>query len=423
MYAHAAAVETPRGRRMTDPPGSVAGVQAPANQRAVRRHNLGVVLRHVVDRGPRSRATIAVETGLNKSTVSSLVTELIELGLLVERGTQRTGTVGRPGLVVDIAGAGAAGVGLEVNVDYLAVRVTDLAGQERHRALEAADNRGREPDEVLDRLAELARAALADLAEQGVTPVGITVALPGLVDAAGGTLLVAPNLHWNDIPVAAALTARIGDALPVTADNEANLAALAELREGAGRELREFVHVSGEVGIGAGVILDGELFRGAHGFGGEFGHVTVEPEGLDCACGSRGCLETRAGLEALLAAAGEAGEPGSTASERVAGLAARAAAEEQLALDALTDAGRWLGVALGSAANLLDPQAFVLGGFLAPLAPYLRPAAEEELQRRVLGARRALPDVLTSPLGPEAASRGAAVLALRGVLADPSMLG
>lgn len=394
----------------------------PANQRAVRRHNLGIVLRHVVEQGSRSRATIAVETGLNKSTVSSLVTELIDLGLLIERGTERTGSVGRPGLVVDIAGTGAAGIGLEVNVDYLAARVTDLAGNERHRALEAADNRGREPGEVLDRLCVLAKAALDDLADQGVSPVGITVALPGLVDAASGTLLVAPNLHWEDIPVVDELAERLGGDLPLAADNEANLAALAELREGAGRGLRDFVHVSGEVGIGAGVILGGELFRGAHGFGGEFGHLTVEAEGLPCACGSRGCLETRAGLEALLEAAGEPPAPGATAAESVAGLAARADAGERTALDALDTAGRWLGVALGSAANLLDPQAFVLGGFLAQLSPHLRPAAEAELQARVLGARRGLPDVLSSPLGPEAASRGAAVLALRGVLADPGML-
>jgi predicted NBD/HSP70 family sugar kinase len=398
-------------------------MQPPANQRAVRRHNLGIVLRHVVERGARSRATIAVETGLNKSTVSSLVTELIELGLLVERGTQRTGSVGRPGLVVDIAGTGAAGVGLEVNVDYLAARATDLAGAERHRVLEAADNRGRAPGEVLDRLCVLAKTALEDLAAQGVTPVGITVALPGLVDAATGTLLVAPNLRWEDLPVVDALAERLGAELPLAADNEANLAAVAELREGAGRGLRDFVHVSGEVGIGAGVILGGELFRGAHGFGGEFGHMTVEPEGLACACGSRGCLETRAGLEALLDAAGEAAAPGATAAESVAGLAARADAGERAAVDALDAAGHWLGVALGSTANLLDPQAFVLGGFLAQLAPHLRPAAEAELRARVLSARRGLPDVLSSPLGPEAASRGAAVLALRGVLDDPGRLG
>jgi predicted NBD/HSP70 family sugar kinase len=399
-----------------------AAMQPPANQRAVRRHNLGVVLRHVVEQGPRSRATIAQETGLNKSTVSSLVTELIELGLLAERGAHRTGSVGRPGLVVEVAGTGAAGVGLEVNVDYLAVRVTDIAGAERHRSLEAADNRGREPGEVLDRLTALARVALEDLDEQGVTPIGITVALPGLVDAGTGMLLVAPNLHWEDLPVAEDLGRRLADArLPLTADNEANLAALAELREGAGRGLQSFVHVSGEVGIGAGVVLGGELFRGAHGFGGEFGHLTVDPDGPRCACGARGCLETRTGLEALLAAAGTTN--GGTAGESVARLAAAAESGDETALGALREGGRWLGIGLASAANLLDPQAFVLGGFLAQLAPHMTEAAESELRDRMLGSGRGRPQVLASPLGPEAASRGAALLALRRVLADPGVLG
>jgi predicted NBD/HSP70 family sugar kinase len=397
-------------------------MQPPANQRAVRRHNLGVVLRHIVELGPRSRATIAQESGLNKSTVSSLVTELIDLGLFLERGTERTGSVGRPGLVVALDGAGAAGIGLEVNVDYLAVRVTDLAGSERHSALEAADNRGREPDDVLDRLAALCRTALAALAAQGAIPVGVAVALPGLVDATAGTLLVAPNLHWEDIPVAESLRERLGGELPVMVDNEANLAALAELRDGAGRGLTDFVHISGEVGIGAGIVLGGDLFRGVHGFGGEFGHLTVEADGAPCACGSRGCLETRAGLEALLTAAGQPLAPPATAAESVAGLAARAADGDPRALDALRDAGRWLGVAMASAANLLDPKAFVLGGFLAELAPFLAPSAGEELRGRVLGAGRGLPDVLASPLGPEAASRGAAALALRPVLTDPGML-
>jgi predicted NBD/HSP70 family sugar kinase len=397
-------------------------MQPPANQRAVRRHNLGVVLRHVVERGPRSRATIAQESGLNKSTVSSLVTELIELGLFLERGTERTGSVGRPGLVVALDGAGAAGIGLEVNVDYLAVRVADLAGNERHSGLEAADNRGREPDEVLDRLAALCRTALSALAEQDATPVGVAVALPGLVDATAGTLLVAPNLHWEDIPVAAPLRERLGGDLPVMVDNEANLAALAELRDGAGRGIGDFVHISGEVGIGAGIVLGGDLFRGAHGFGGEFGHLTVEADGSRCACGSYGCLETRVGLEALLTAAGDPLASPVTPGESVAGLAARAAEGDRRVLDALGEAGHWLGVAMASAANLLDPGAFVLGGFLAELAPYLTPSAGEELRRRMLGSGRGLPDVLASPLGPEAASRGAAALALRPVLADPGML-
>ena len=398
-------------------------MQSPANQRAVRRHNLGIVLGHVVRHGPRSRATIAQETGLNKSTVSSLVTELIELGLLAERGAERTGSVGRPGLVVEVAAEGAAGVGLEVNVDYLSVRVVDLAGGVRHRALEAADLRGRPPEETLDRLAAMARSALERLEAEGVRAAGITVALPGLVDAASGMLLLAPNLHWEDVPVATALAERLGDAgPPPTADNEANLAAVAEAREGAGRGLSSFVHVSGEVGIGAGVVLDGAIFRGAHGFGGEFGHMTVDPGGPPCACGSRGCLETRAGLEALLAAAGEPEVDRVPSGEPVTRLASRADAGDAAAVEALRDAGHWLGIALASAANLLDPQAFVLGGFLAPLAAHLAPAAQEEMRGRVLGAGRRMPDLITSPLGPEAAVRGAAALALARLVDDPGVL-
>src|ERR687894_323232 len=172
-----------------------------ANQRAVRRHNLGVVLRHVAERGPRSRATIAVETGLNKTTVSSLVTELIGLDLLVERGLEQRGTVGRPGQVVELSGSGVVALGLEINVDYLAVRALDLTGAERHHGLDVRDNRTVQVGEVLDRLAALATESLKVVQGDGLRPVGATVALPGLVDATTGGLLVAPNLGWTDINV------------------------------------------------------------------------------------------------------------------------------------------------------------------------------------------------------------------------------
>ena len=284
-----------------------------ANQRAVRRHNLGVVLRHVSEHGPRSRATIALETGLNKTTVSSLVTELIGLDLLVERGLEQRGTVGRPGQVVELSGTGVVALGLEINVDYLAVRALDLTGAERHRSLEVGDNRDVDVCAVLDRLGGLASAALEHVHGEGLRPVGATVALPGLVDAATGALLVAPNLGWTGVPVVDELHERLaGPPFPVAADNEANLAALAELWEGTARGLRDVLYVSGEIGVGAGIIIGGELFRGAQGFGGEFGHMTIDPAGRACACGSRGCLETLAGLEALLEAAGLDGRAAAT---------------------------------------------------------------------------------------------------------------
>jgi predicted NBD/HSP70 family sugar kinase len=394
-----------------------------ANQRAVRRHNLGVVLRHVAETGPRSRATIALETGLNKTTVSSLVTELIGLDLLVERGLEQRGTVGRPGQVVELSGGGVAALGLEINVDYIAVRALDLTGAERARALEARDNRDVPAAEVLDRLAVLATKALERLDEQGLRPVGATVALPGLVDAVRGVLLVAPNLRWTDVAIVDELRERLSrPTFPLDADNEANLAALAELWEGTARGLRDVLYVSGEIGVGAGLLVDGELFRGAQGFGGEFGHMTMDPSGRPCACGSRGCLETVAGLEALLGNAGL--EPSTAATttgsgEPVALLASRARSGDQAALTALRDCGQWLGVGIASAANLLNFQAVVLGGFFGQLAAWLASPIARELDARVLASDWAVPRLLPSTLGPEAAVRGAAALSLRRLIADP----
>jgi predicted NBD/HSP70 family sugar kinase len=403
--------------------GSESAPAGLANQRAVRRHNLGVVLRHLSDHGPRSRATIALETGLNKTTVSSLVTELIGLDLIVERGLEQRGTVGRPGQVVELSGEGVVALGLEINVDYLAVRALDLTGAERHRSLDVEDNRRVAVEKVLDRLAELAKAALDAVQAEGLRPVGATVALPGLVDAANGALLVAPNLSWNDVPVVDELRERLsGPAFPLAADNEANLAALAELWEGTARGFTDVLYVSGEIGVGAGIILAGELFRGAQGFGGEFGHMTLDPGGKPCACGSRGCLETVAGLEALLELAGldPSGAATTTGSgEPVSVLAARARAGDEHALAALREAGRWLGIAIASAANLLNFQAVVLGGFFGQLSTWLAAPIARELEVHVLASEWAVPRLLPSTLGPEAAVRGAAAQSLRRVLADP----
>jgi predicted NBD/HSP70 family sugar kinase len=397
-----------------------------SSQRAVRRHNLSVVLRQVVERGPRSRATIATDTGLNKSTVSSLVSELMEFGLLVERGAEHRGTAGRPGLVVDVARDGVVALGLEVNVDYVGVQATDLAGGSRYKGMEAADNRGRSVTDVFDRLGDLTRGALEAVQAQGLRPIGATVAVPGLVDISHGSLLVAPNLHWEDVPVIEMLRERIEDEhLPLGVDNEANLAALAELWEGAATGVSDFMYCSGEIGVGGGLVLGGELFRGYRGFGGEFGHTTVEPDGLPCACGSRGCLETRAGLEPLLAAAGLNGDAVHSrgSGKPVAELVRRAQEQDATALTALADCGRWLGIALGSVVNLLSPQAIVLGGNFAPMTEWLAPVIASELSTRVLGGNGAVPPVLTSSLGAEAAMRGAAATQLRRVLADPTLAG
>jgi predicted NBD/HSP70 family sugar kinase len=329
--------------------------------------------------------------------------------------------------VVELSGSGVVALGLEINVDYLAVRALDLTGAERYRSIDVRDNRRIEIDAVLDRLGSLATVALEEVQTSGLRPVGATVALPGLVDSEAGVLLVAPNLGWNDVPVVEGLHDRLPSpptpAFPLAADNEANLAALAELWEGTARGLNDVLYVSGEIGVGAGIIVRGELFRGSQGFGGEFGHMTVDPNGKPCACGSRGCLETIVGLEALLERAGLDPADAATTTgsgQPVSELAGRARMGDEQALAALRESGRWLGLGIASAANLLNFQAVVLGGFFAQLATWLAAPIARELETHVLASQWSVPRLLPSTLGPEAAVRGAAAQSLRRVLADPA---
>jgi predicted NBD/HSP70 family sugar kinase len=390
--------------------------------RSVRHHNRGLVLRQVADAGPRSRARLALETGLNKSTVSSIVAELIEAGLLRESpGEERSGAVGRPPQSVELDPAGPFVLGLEVNVDYLAVWASDLAGAVRHRSFVASDNRGADPRRTLTELARLAGSALDQPFAGGRAPMATTVAVPGLVDP-DGRLVVAPNLGWVDVPVAELLPSE----LDVRVENEANLGAVAELVEGAGRGLSDFVYVSGEIGIGAGVVLGGELFRGASGFAGEFGHLTIDPFGPPCGCGGRGCLERLAGQDALLRMAGwdaRVLSPGARPEWPGSMLAASAREGHAKTLEALSRVGHTLGIAVASLVNLLDPEAVLLGGYLAPICGRLREPIEAELETRALARGRMRCRVLPARLGGEAAVRGAVALSRRAALMTAGAVG
>ena len=389
-----------------------------SDQTTVRRANLGVVLQQIAGGEPRSRARVAAETGLTRGTVSSLVGELIELDLLRETGEdERSGRAGRPGQTLEL-GDRIVAIGLEVNVDYLAVCVEDLTGAIRYERRVHTDNRRSLPGPMLNRLARMAEKALAAIEAENLVPVGGAVALPGLVEAETGTLLRAPNLGWSEIAVAQELAARLPD-LPVRVDNEANLAALAEHWQGAARDLENFVYVFGEVGVGGGIFIDGELFRGAHGYGGEFGHITVDPEGPLCKCGSTGCLETYVGQEALARRAGIAVGDGDRTRNVVSELVLRAESGDPTVIGSLAEAGRYLGIGLASAVNLFDVGVVVLGGCFGPLAPWLANDVCTVLGERVLSSAWSGCEVRASEFGEGAPVRGAAALTLISVLAEP----
>ncbi|GAA1268640.1 sugar kinase [Planotetraspora silvatica] len=409
---------------------------------AMRARNLALVLGEVNARGSLTRAALAEITGLTKTTVSKLVADLIEAGLVVETGAVRDGERGRPGVVVRVSGEHVASVGLEINVDYLAVRVVDLSRTVRLRRTQAVDNRFAQPGDVVALLRDLALKAVDDAVDMGLRVVGGVLAVPGPVDQRTGTVHNAPNLGWRDVPVAALLELPF----PVQVENEANLAALGELWFGSG--LSDFLHVSGEIGIGAGLVVRGRLFQGSHGFAGELGHVVVSPDGPACRCGGKGCLEQYASQDALAAAtglppgAGPHGNgahrtgaqgggasgngtqttPGGTTAGDISWIVSRLEAGDAAALAACERAGWALGVALSSAINLVDPDTIVLGGIYGPLFPWIGEAVAATLTSRLGQMRDAVPPVVVSRLGTEAAALGAAGQVIQRVIADPAAL-
>jgi predicted NBD/HSP70 family sugar kinase len=392
----------------------------PRDQTDLRRANLALVLTALRTRGPHSRAGLARLTGLNKATTSSLVTELGHRGL-VRLGDPAPGQFGRPGALVELDPGRVCAIGLEANVDYAAVAVLDLAGDLLRHHRVACDLVALGPTGALDVLAKLAAREIAEAEARGRWVAGVGVAVPGLIDVADGVVKLAPNLGWRDVPVAAELTERIGVTPGV--DNDANFSAVAEHAVSGTSEL---LYLTGEIGVGGGVISGGSLLRGATGFTGEVGHMPLDPAGQRCGCGRVGCWETSVGLGALLRAVGDADDPVRDAAldleSRLEVIRERAASGDERTLAALRGIGTALGVGASILINVLNPAAVVLGGYFAVLGQWLLDPARDEISARVLAPDSGGCELVLSDLGFTAAVRGGAHAALAEVFADPTVV-
>lgn len=403
----------------------------------MRRSNLALVLRHLRDAGPRSRARIAVETGLNRGTVSSLTAELIDRGLVREGDVERGGSVGRPGQTVELDGRGIGGIGVEINVDYVTAIVLNLTNAVVFEHRVALDVQALPAEAVLDAVTELAIRALAECEQRQVTPVGMTLAVPALVDTDDGMVAFAPNLHWTQVAAVAGLRQRLDRpglpgvwgspprrSLPIQVDNDANLAALGEFAMGSRAGTSDLVYLTGETGVGGGVMVEGRLLRGAAGFSGEIGHMPLNTGGDLCGCGRRGCWETMVGLAALLRMAATPDDPVCDPSldleQRLAMLSDRADAGDRRTLAALKLVGEALGLGASILVNVFNPRVLVLGGYFASLGAYLLDPMLAELHARVIAPDAC--EVALSTLGFTAAARGGAHVALEAVLDDPTLV-
>jgi predicted NBD/HSP70 family sugar kinase len=396
----------------------IAGTE-PIGRRGVaadelRRHNLGAVLERLHLSGPLSRSDLASLTGLNRSTIGDLVGELIVLGLVAEGpGVASTGP-GRPSPVAQVRSEGATVLAVDLAVDSIAVATVGLGGHV-YNLVRIARPRGRfSPEATVQDVAKLAGPLLGSLPADNVL-VGVGAAVVGITRRADGFVHLAPNLGWKDVPLAAMLAAELTLDVPVLAANDADLGALAEHRRGPHAGARHLIYVSGESGIGAGIIVDGQALLGSAGYAGEAGHTLVDPGGHECRCGATGCWEAEAGEAALLRLARVGG--GSGLLDEVA---ERAAAGDHTTLQALEDVGRWLGVGIGNLINLFNPELVVLGGFYQRLFTFLEASVLEGAARQTLDAPRRMATIAPSALGPDAPLIGAAELVHSGVVADPA---
>jgi predicted NBD/HSP70 family sugar kinase len=410
----------------------VKGARTPAlptraDHTAIRRNNLELTLRLLALTPGQSRADLAGGTGLTRATVTRLVAELIELGLVREGTASTLRRVGRPATPLNIDGRHVLAIGLEVNVDYIAILVTDLGGREVHRDECAFDSVSAGPDGSVRAAIELCHRATRRVRNQRHDRqpliVGVAAAIAGLVDSRDGVVIEAPNLEWRDYPFGAAL----GDGLrlngaPVRVGNDANFAALAEFRTGSWAGTADLIYVTGEVGIGGGIIAGGQPLLGSRGFGGEVGHMRVDPAGPRCHCGRRGCWEALIGLSAVLRSAGISTPSGAHPRTMVEDLVSRGREGNQHALDAIDRLGRDVGVGAAMLGNIFDPSVIILGGYFVALEEWILPRARRELMKGMLGRRHATPDLDVSGLGFTAAARGAALDAMDAVLSDPAAL-
>ena len=375
--------------------------------------------------GPTSRADLSRSLGLAKPTVSALVRELVEAGLVRERGPRsRARTTvgdrpprgrGRPPVLLSFNEQSEYVLGLHIGVGHTTVVLADANGD--------GVGRRRLPtpigpaEEVLHAVGAIAREVVvaAGIARRRLRAAAVCV--PGQVDVAAGTCLLAPNLGWRDVPVVGLLGAALG--VPVGIHNTVQAAAVAEHAFGAGRGARTMALVHAGTGVGAAVLQDGVVFHGSAGLAGELGHAVMPGLDAACPCGRHGCVETAASATAVARSARDAVRTGSPT--RMAGLGdeitavdvfAAAEAGDTLAQALLGEAGRTLGIAASWLVNIVNPDVLVLGGGLVGAGAHLVDPFRAALEAHALSGALARMEVRTWSAGPDAKVRGAVLLAL-----------
>jgi glucokinase-like ROK family protein len=397
----------------------------------VRERNLAILLSYLWEAGrPVSRTYLVEVSGLNKSTVGSLLAQLQSWGFVRESGRSDP-RPGRPGVLIDLNPDAGRLIGVEIGVGFISVVVTDLKAQAIWRQKIETDTQVTlTHTQILEQSERLVHEAIEATAHGGHL-FGIGLGVPALIDHATGNVLFAPNLKWSNVPLRDQWQARFG--VPVIVENDANASALGEQMLGVAKQVDNFVYLSAGVGLGGGVIIGGKLYGGVGGYAGEVGHMTLEPEGPPCNCGNRGCWETLIGptaiVERVQQAAGEGHTPillsfpevdGNVKAIRMKHVFEAAERGEPVVLHVLDDVGRYLGIGIASLLNAFNPSLVVLGGVLSLAGPYILPRVQREVDTRALAVTRRGVNITLSAFKFDACVMGGVSLIVREILSNPT---
>ncbi len=380
-----------------------------------REHHLGAVFEAVLTRGPLSRRDAARLTGLSAASVTKLVKPMISHGYLIEN-VREAGVPGRPQIPLQVDASRHHAVGIKLMDGEIVGVVADL-----HAEVQSAHQmkyRDTTPEGVVSAIDEMTGILLQRTPVKRERLLGIGIGLGGHVNGATGVVVESPFLGWHDVPLRRLVVERMN--LPVVIENDVNTLAVAEQWFGAGSSFPSFALVTIGVGVGCALVLDGQLWRGVSGAAGEFGHMVVDPEGPECHCGKRGCLEAVVGDAAIAGAMSAAAGRRIT---KVSQVVARAHAGDLDAQQVFTQAGLALGRAIAALLNLLNPPLVILSGEGITASDLFIDALRAELDRDAFSTTAGDCTVLVRPLPDETWARGAAATMLRhGVLRSLSRL-
>jgi glucokinase-like ROK family protein len=390
---------------------------------AVKSHNIRAILLTLLRHEQASRAQLAQLTHLSATTVTNLVTDLLKQGVIAEddRATtpQRRG-VGRPQTALRLVPDARYAIGIHFDVDHINIAITDLYAHPLH-SVSLAHAPEQSADSLLAETARLVREAVAASGVRVNCIVGVGVGASGLVDPDTGVNVISPNLGWRDVPLRRWLSEQL--ALPVRVENNVRAMALGEVLFGAGRGSYTLAFVYARVGVGAGFVVDGDIYRGSGAGAGEIGHTTIIPVGGErCRCGNTGCLETLVSEPAILRQARQRARQSPTPllaealaqaeGERIERIFAAARAGDPAACDLLAECAGYMGVALANLINVLNPEQIVLGGLFAQGRDVLLPTVERVIRERAFANLGAQVSLQTTAFGYQAGVIGAAALAL-----------